>query len=251
MVSPSQSHPKTPTNGVPTCHSDASVPNCYFQTIYPSSPIVASTSWILIACASDGYGYSTVYREIVPSQTATVTQILTADGATITVQPSLPSKSPPTSSPTNTGRDPPPEQGPEAAEPGADPDQGANRPQETGTLFPSPPPAASAAATESPSKAWIPGAVVGPLVALTALGILFFWLGKRLGERKVGTGGRAELEQHPGAGTPPLYDPGPEKHEMPVYYQGPGEHPPQRYSLPPPVHELAPAEMPPQELAGR
>lgn len=186
-----------------------------------------------------------------PSQTATITQILTADGATITVERSTSSKSPSTSSPTNTGPDPSPKQGPEAAEPGADPDQGANRPQETGTLPSSPPPAASAAATEAPSKAWIAGAVVGPLVALAALGILVFWLGKRLGERKGGTGGRAELQQQPGADTPPLYDPGPEKHEMPVYYQGPGEHPPQRYSLPPPVHELAPAEMPPQELAGR
>lgn len=180
-----------------------------------------------------------------PRKTATVT--LTADGTTITAGPSSSSFSSSTAPKTSQPDEPPDTEEASDAEPGADPGQGVDLSKPTGT----PPPAASAAATESLSKAWIAGAVVGPLIGLTALGILLFWLGKRRGERKIGTGGRAELEQQPEAGAPPLYDPGPDKHEMPVYYQGPREHPPQRYSLPPPVHELAPAEMAPQELAGR
>lgn len=187
-----------------------------------------------------------------PRETATVT--LTADGTTITAGPfsssfssSSFSSSSSTAPKTSQPDEPPDTEEASDAEPGADPGQGVDLSKPTGT----PPPAASAAATESQSKAWIAGAVVGPLIGLTALGILLFWLGKRRGERKIGTGGRTELEQQLEAGAPPLYDPGPDKHEMPVYYQGPGEHPPQRYSLPPPVHELAPAEMAPQELAGR
>lgn len=94
--------------------------------------------------------------------------------------------------------------------------------------------------------------MIGPLAALAAVGFVFFWLGKRRGDGKMGAASAASSGGYaqPGADSPVLYDPGPEKHEMPVYYPGPGGYLPQGYSPPPPpVHELEPAEMLPQELA--
>ncbi|KAK1830436.1 hypothetical protein QBC39DRAFT_331591 [Podospora conica] len=217
----------------------ASTLNCFTMTVLPKSPYLAATaSWLVMGCGPS-WSANTIFREIVPtvaSVTASVT--LTADPTTITAELS--------SEPSSSA--------PQSSNPGASP----GSPQQTDTT----PPAAGATETASPSKAWIAGAVIGPLVAVAAVVFLFFWLGKRHGAKDTGVGaasppGYAPPEQQQQYGQPmysptppghPMYDPPPFKQEMPVQYQGPGGYPQQWYAYPPQVHELTPAEMLPQEL---
>ncbi|KAK4448978.1 hypothetical protein QBC34DRAFT_464237, partial [Podospora aff. communis PSN243] len=122
---------------------DPEFPDCYTMTVYASYPSAAE-SWLMRGCATN-WRASTIYREIVTATSSSTTTSATA-GASV-----------PTTTPTRTGT---------AAGAGGEP----TSPGEV-------------AATSAPSQAWIAGAVIGPLVALAALGALAFWLGKRKGKK--------------------------------------------------------------------
>ncbi|KAK1830435.1 hypothetical protein QBC39DRAFT_411272 [Podospora conica] len=163
-----------------TCTSDT---HCATITVFPTFPyLIASTSWKHLACAQTTYSVFTLFREVYPA-TAAVTRTLTADGTTVTVTPSsdriTATAAEPTSEPSafDIPGDPhisEPDDLPGNAGGASVPDTGAS---------------AAASAPSSPSKAWIAGAVVGPVVVLAALGVLALWLVKRRRKEDVGAVG--------------------------------------------------------------
>ncbi|KAH6613250.1 hypothetical protein F5144DRAFT_499668 [Chaetomium tenue] len=134
--------------------SATNIPNCYTMTIYQSYPS-AALSWSAIGCVQPGFDASTVYREIVVGITTTA---------------------PPGSS-TGTGT----ERSSTAVETGTRGSTISSTAVETSTGE-----AANASPPDSPSsQAWIAGAVIGPVAAVTLAAFLAFWLGRRKGRREV------------------------------------------------------------------
>jgi hypothetical protein len=184
--------------------SSADFSDCFTMAVLPSSPyLVATSSWLVMGCGKN-WKANAVYREVVPTAGAVTT--ITASASTSSVSSA--------SGPSATQQ---------TSEPGTTPGQGTDPALQTGT----PPPTNDTQQpdTESASKAWIAGAVIGPLVADAALGFLFFWLRKRRVVKDVSAaGGYAppEQQQYAAAQHSPgmVYDPVQVKHEMPVYYQG-------------------------------
>ncbi|KAK1827005.1 hypothetical protein QBC39DRAFT_363004 [Podospora conica] len=210
--------------------TNSGYPNCYSMTVYGSYPS-ADQSWLIRGCAGTAFKMSTIFREIITA-TSTKSSSKTASQA---------------STPTNSG---PAVTGPADNADNEDGSAGQVTAPPTGLPAATGTPQAS---TEGGSKAWIAGAVIGPIIGLALIGLVAFWLGRRrkaanenhniavAGDAKTDPSVADQSSMHPsvyyGAGSPGMGSPG----SPPIggkYYQG--EPPSGINSTPSPVNGYQP-----------
>lgn len=133
--------------------SDAEFPDCYTMTVFASYPS-ADQSWLVKGCATNWRAF-TIYREIITS-TSTSSATRTASQAS-----SATLSGPSVTSPVEN-----------------DNEGGSGQITAAPTGLPAPTGTAQSS-TEGGSKAWIAGAVIGPLLGLALIGFVVFFLMRR------------------------------------------------------------------------
>ncbi|KAK4196743.1 hypothetical protein QBC40DRAFT_286703 [Triangularia verruculosa] len=171
-----------------TCGSNA--PRCAFRTVLASSP-TASESWIVVLCTQTDAARTTqtLFRETTDGPPSTSTSISTTAGPLTTSTAPTTTVDPAATSSSTTS-------------PVLEPQQ-------------------------SPSNAWIAGAVIGPIAAVAIIWYLGFWLGKRRANRQ--KNGITDTSQPDSSGEHELSavaaNQGP-SHKPPEGYHGPYAHKP-------------------------
>ncbi|EMC92324.1 hypothetical protein BAUCODRAFT_27628 [Baudoinia panamericana UAMH 10762] len=229
---------------------------CGTMSIYERYPAAGQVPFTEIVCGNYWLA-STVYRNIVTSSTsmvnhitcrpsvlicaaisvATLTSTLTSTSVSSTVKSSIASSSTPTaSSSTPTASSSTPTASSSASTASSLTPTAVDSPSSTQSSSATPTPLSSPA-----SKAWIAGAVAGPVVAIALVGLAVWLFRSRKGRRTSSNANTATtMPQHPYyGGTSGPQSPGMVK-QPPEYYQ----HQPQSYFQPhemssvPPTHEL-------------
>ncbi|KAK4446689.1 hypothetical protein QBC34DRAFT_304663 [Podospora aff. communis PSN243] len=169
-----------------THRSSGTLPNCYTMTIYQSYPFAADY-WLKIGCVQPDFDAHTIYREIVPTAATTSAGAGPSTGSSATTTPFA----------SKTG--------------GADAQRSAE--------------ASLTQSNSEPSKAWIAGAVIGPVLAIALAAFVVFWVKRRRGRSEAEEAGKVEYAS-------------PNKHELQSI------SPLRLEESPKGVVELAPVELP-------